>query len=154
MTVSGPGAYRSKAWATWLAVLGGAVGAHRFYLHGARDALAWLHPLPTLAGLAGVWRMRALGQDDVPGALLVLLLGLMITLGMASAIAIGLTPDERWNATHNPGLAPRATRWAPVLGAIVALMVGGAVLMSTIAFGGQRWFEWQRQQASATTASG
>jgi hypothetical protein len=30
-----------------------------------------------------------------------------------------------------------------VLGAIAALMIGGAVLMGTIAFSGQKFFEWQ-----------
>jgi TM2 domain-containing membrane protein YozV len=31
---------RSRAVATWLAVVAGTLGAHRFYLHGARDAIA------------------------------------------------------------------------------------------------------------------
>jgi hypothetical protein len=30
-----------------------------------------------------------------------------------------------------------------VLGVVVALMVGGVVLMGTIAFSGQKFFEWQ-----------
>ena len=37
----------------------------------------------------------------------------------------------------------RATGWAPVLGVIVALLVGASVLMGTVAFSGQRFFEWQ-----------
>ena len=40
----------------------------------------------------------------------------------------------------------RATAWAPVLGVILALMLGGAALMGTIAFSGQKFFEWQLQQ--------
>ena len=31
-------------------LLGGSLGLHRFYLHGARDAWGWLHPWPTLVG--------------------------------------------------------------------------------------------------------
>jgi hypothetical protein len=41
-----------------------------------------------------------------------------------------------------------ATGWGPVLAAIAALLVGGAVLMGTIAFSGQRFFEWQFEAAS------
>jgi len=41
-----PRRYRSKSLATWIAVLGGSLGLHRFYLHGLRDPLGWLHPLP------------------------------------------------------------------------------------------------------------
>ena len=40
-------------------LLGGSLGLHRFYLHGARDAWAWLHPWPTLVGAYGFWRLRS-----------------------------------------------------------------------------------------------
>ena len=145
--------YRSKTCACWLAVLGGAFGAHRFYLQGPRDAWAWLHPPPALAGLYGVWRMRTLGQDDGAATLLIPMLGLMITLGMLNAIVIGLTSDEIWDGRHNPGQPTRTTRWLPVLGVIAALMLGGGVLMGTIAFSGQRFFEWQQHAAHAAAAA-
>jgi len=135
--------YRSKTIATWLALLGGSFGAHRFYLHGLRDALAWLHPLPTLIGLVGVIRMRELGQDDHLAWLLIPVLGVMLSIAMLSAIAYGLTPDEKWDARHNPGLSVRGTGWGPVSGVILALLVGGIVLTGTVAFGGQKFFEWQ-----------
>lgn len=135
--------YRSKTVATWLAFAGGALGLHRFYLRDLRDVAGWLHALPTLAGLVGVQRMRDLGQDDRLAWLLIPLLGVMISQGMLCAIVYGLTPDERWDARHNPGQAVRATRWGPVVGVIAALMVGGAVLMGTIAFSGQKLFEVQ-----------
>lgn len=137
--------YRSKTLATWIAVLAGAIGAQRFYLHGPRDLLGWLHPLPTAVGLWGAWRMHTLGQDDRLAWMLVPVLGLMLSLGMLQAIVSGLTPDVRWDARHNPSLPPQATGWGPVLGAIAALMIGGIVLMGTIAFAGQRFFEWQQQ---------
>ena len=91
----------------------------------------------------GVQRLRALGQDDRLAWLLIPLLGLMLSLAMLTAIVYGLTPDEKWDARHNPGQPGRATGWGPVLAAILALLLGGAVLMGTIAFGGQSFFEWQ-----------
>lgn len=141
--------HRSKTLATWLAVIGGSLGLHRLYLRGFRDVLAWLHPLPTGIGLLGVLRMRELGQDDVLSWLLIPVLGLMIAQSMLCAIVYGLTPDEKWDARHNPGRAPRATGWGPVLGVIVALLLGAGVLMGTIAFGGQKFFEWQLSQTPA-----
>ncbi len=134
---------RSKTLATWLALLGGTLGLHRFYLHGWRDLPGWLYPLPTLLGLAGVQRMRAFGQDDRIAWVLIPLLGLTISVAMLSAIVYGLTPDERWAARHDPGQPPHATGWLPVLGVIVALLVGASVLMGTVAFGMQHFFEWQ-----------
>ena len=139
--------YKSKTLATWIALLGGSLGLHRFYLKGGRDGLAWLHPAPTLAGLAGVDRMLELGQDDKLAWLLLPLLGLMLAQAALCAIVYGLTPDERWDARHNPGTPVHATGWGPVLGAIAALMIGATALMSTIAFSGQRYFEWQVDEA-------
>jgi hypothetical protein len=138
-------AYRSKSVATWLALVLGSLGVHRFYLHGRHDRLGWLHPVPTLIGLAGVVRMRNLGQDDHLAWMLIPMIGLMLSQAMLFAIVYGLTPDEQWDARHNPGQPPRATRWAPVLGAIAALALGGTVLMGTIAFAGQKVFEWQSE---------
>lgn len=140
---------RSKTLATWLAVIGGVFGLHRFYLHGWRDPLAWLFPGPTLLGLWGVWRIDRFGQDDRLAWLLVPLLGVTLTAAMLAAIVSGLTPDERWAQRHDPGRPPVPTGWGPVLGVIVALMIGAAALTSTIAFGGQRFFEWQLERARA-----
>ena len=147
------GTPRSKTLATWLAVTGGSLGLHRFYLHGLGDKAGWLFPLPTLAGLAGVVRMRNLGQDDTVAWLLIPLLGLSLSAAMVSAIVIGLTTDERWDQRFGrPGQPAASTGWGPVLGVITALLLGGTVLMGTIAFGGQKYFEWQRLQAEQAAA--
>ena len=146
-------AAKSKTLATWIALAGGSFGLHRFYLHGARDWPAWLHPWPTLIGLVGAARMHNLGQDDTLAWILVPLLGVMISVGMVSAIAIGLTPDERWakrfgGAEGGPESLHR-TAWGPIFGVILALFLGGAVLMGTIAFSGQKYFEWQAMGANS-----
>ena len=66
---------KNKTVAAWLAFLGGPIGLHRFYLHGMRDWLGWLLPVPTLLGIYGVLRMWNLGQDDVASWILVPVLG-------------------------------------------------------------------------------
>ena len=151
----------SKTLATWIALIGGSIGLHHFYLHGWRSRLGWLYPIPTLVGLAGVIRMRQLGVDDRLSWALVPWLGLTISIAMLCAIVIGLTTDAKWarlyagdpsqpvvRATREeddesppPGMV--RTGWAPVLGVILALMIGGGVLMGTIAFSVQKAFEWR-----------
>lgn len=135
--------YRSKTLAAWLALLFGAFGLHRIYLHGVRDLLAWLHVLPTAAGLFGIERMLTLGQDDRLAWVLLPVLGLMLSQGMACAIYYALTPDERWDARHNPGQPVVATGWGAVIAAIAGLLLGGGLLMGSITYGIQKFFEWQ-----------
>ena len=132
---------RSKTVATWLAFLGGSLGLHRFYLHGARDVWGWLLIPPTLVGLWGVQRMRALGQDDVLAWFLVPWLGLTFAITMLEAIVYGLTPRERWQARHDAGRSTRSWPWLDVIGVVGALAVGAIVLIATIAFVAQRTFE-------------
>lgn len=141
--------YKSKTIATWLALLLGSLGVHRFYLYGLKDKLAWLHPWPTLVGLYGVQRMGELGQDDQLAWVLIPILGLMMSLSMLMGIVYGLTSDEKWNQTHNPGQPVRASGWANIIGMVLCLMMGGICLMSTIAFSAQRYFESQEEAAKA-----
>ena len=130
---------RSKAVATWLAVLGGPLGLHRFYLHGGGDVFGWLHPWPSLVGAYGFWRLRQLGLDDVAGSRLVPLLGAMVAIGMLAAVVIGLTPAERWRPRW--GERGAGTGWATVIGIVVAFAVGATATMATIAYTAQRYFE-------------
>jgi hypothetical protein len=132
---------RSRAVATWLALLAGGLGVHRFYVHGGRDVWAWLHPWPTLAGAYGFWRMREFGVDDATGSLLVPFLGLMLAATMLQAIVYGLTSDERWAARHGAASAAVQRGWLTYVGVIVALAVGTSIAVTTIAFTAQRFFE-------------
>jgi hypothetical protein len=147
---------RSKTLATWLALLGGGFGLHRFYLHGKNDVWGWLLPAPTLLGLYGVQRARQIGLDDQLSWVLIPLLGLVLAGTMLSAIVYGLTNDEKWQARYNPqASAEQAQRsgWLAIIGVLVALSVGATALMATIAFGAQRYFEFQAEPAAMAQAN-
>lgn len=150
-----PVASRSKALATWIALVGGALGLHRFYLHGLRDAWGWVFPLPTLLGAIGVERALALGQDDRLSWLLIPLLGLSLSVAMLMAIVYALTPDEVWDRRFNPDGPATHSGWVVVIGAALALLLGAGILMATVAFSGQRFFEYQLAAAALSrTAAG
>jgi high-affinity Fe2+/Pb2+ permease len=71
-----------------------------------------------------------------------------------SAIVIALTPDEKWDRRHNPAhIASAPAGWGAVMAAIVGLLLGGAVFMSTITFAGQMFFEWERARSEAAAAT-
>jgi hypothetical protein len=140
-------AYKSKTLTTWLALIGGGLGLHRFYLYGTRDPWAWLWPAPTLVGLYGLLRAYTLGQDDQLSWLLVPLLGLSLASAMLAGIVYGLMPDEQWNARYNEGSSHQhRAGWAVVFALVLCLGLGATVLMATIAYGGQRYFEYQVEE--------
>lgn len=141
---------KSKTLAAWLALLGGPLGLHRFYLRGFGDTLGWLLPIPTALGLYGIERVQQYGQDDFLSWLLVPLLGFTFAGCCLMAIIYGLMDRERWNARFNPGASADAeaggTRWATIFAIIIALMVGAGVLMASFAFSFQRYFEYQVEE--------
>jgi hypothetical protein len=58
----------------------------------------------------------------------------------------GVTSDDKWNARFNPQGRTHQTGWGVVFGLVLSLLVGSTVLMSTIAFSGQRYFEYQIEE--------
>lgn len=142
---------KNKTLAAWLAFVGGPLGLHRFYLLGRGDLLGWLLPLPTVLGLYGIVRVQQNGLDDQWSWVLIPLLGFTMAGCALNAIVYGLMAPEKWNARFNPSAAPDAapgqTHWLTIGVIALALLVGTTVLMSSIAFSFQRYFEYQIQEA-------
>ena len=142
---------KNKTVATWLTFLGGPLGLHRFYLRGFGDLLGWLLPIPTALGLYGIERVQQFGQDDMWSWWLIPLVGFTISGCALMAIIYGLMAPEKWNARFNPGADPEGlpgrTNWFTVVGVATSLLIGTGVLMATIAFSFQRYFEYQVEEA-------
>lgn len=142
---------KNKTIAAWLAFIGGPLGLHRFYLFGKGDLIGWLLPLPTALGAYGFERVKANGLDDPVGWILIPVLGFTIAGCALNAIIYGLMPAERWNLRFNPlaplDAAPGQTRWMTIGGVALALLIGTTILMSSIVFSFQRYFENQVQEA-------
>lgn len=138
---------KNKTIASWLALLGGPFGLHRFYLHGWRDAIGWMLPLPSVLGIVGVLRIRNLGVDDQISWLLIPLLGFTIAGCALTAIVYGLTSAEKWQNRFNRVADPLATagntNWLTIIALVVAMLVGTTTLMSSLAFSFQHYFEYQ-----------
>lgn len=118
--------FRHKALAAWLAFVAGSLGAHRIYL-GQR--LWWLPPaitlttLPLLFGVGNWYQSPAFFVLMVP-----------VVAGFIEALVLALMPDGEFDARFNAGSGRRnRSGWDAVLVAIVTLMTGTVVLLTTIA---------------------
>ena len=142
---------KNKTIATWLAFWTGPLGLHRFYLHGFTDMVGWLLPIPTALGFYGLERVQQFGQDDTLSWMLIPLLGFTIAGCALNAIVYGLTPIEKWNARFNPTADALSqagrTQWGTIIGTAIALLFGTTVMMSSLVFSFQRYFEYQIEAA-------
>jgi hypothetical protein len=141
---------KNKTLAAWLAFLGGPLGLHRFYLHGMGDLLGWALPIPTALGLYGIQRVQQFGLDDQASWVLIPLLGFTIAGCALTAIVYGLTTREKWNARFNPGAGEDgpagATSWVTIGAVVLSLLFGTGVLMASIVYSFQHYFEYQVEE--------
>lgn len=121
--------HKNKTFATLLALLLGGLGAHRFYLKGARDRWGLLH-LSTVP-LSLLLRETA---PALPGLFSTGPLVLSALVGVLVALVIGLTPDEKWDERYNAGSSRQSRSGWPLAVLLVLAVGGGSVgLIWTIA---------------------
>jgi hypothetical protein len=101
-------------------------------------------------GLYGIERVRMFGSDDGLSWALIPLLGFTIAGCALTAIVYGLMAPEKWNARYNAGRSGDSgvgdTGWLTVGAVVLALFFGSTVLMASIAFSFQRFFEHQVEE--------
>lgn len=141
---------KNKTVAAWLAFVGGPLGLHRFYLHGLGDLWGWALPIPTALGLYGIQRVQQFGLDDQASWVLIPFLGFTVAGCALTAIIYGLMTPEKWNARFNPQAVtdalPGRTNWLTIGAVVLSLLFGTTVLMASIVFSFQRYFEYQVEE--------
>ncbi len=120
---------KNKTLASLLAITLGSLGAHRFYLHGWRDKLGWLHfsSLPVSALIASIF-------FGWPGLFSYGLLILSFLIALLCGLVFGLTADEKWDAQYNPGAPGYSdSGWLLALLLVLATGVGAIALIGVLA---------------------
>jgi hypothetical protein len=148
---------KNKTLAAWLAFLGAPFGLHRFYLFGRFDRLAWLILVPTALGLWGYQRVQEFGVEDYLSWWLFPIFGFTFASCALNAIVYGLMSPENWNARFNPQRSSNDeaghTSWMTIFAIVLSLLVGASVLLSSIVYSFQRYFEVQIDEAHKISAS-
>jgi TM2 domain-containing membrane protein YozV len=128
MTVLHQTRHKNKTIAALLAFLFGSLGLHRLYLGGWRDRWLWLH----LTSLPAAW-LVALAASDANGFYKLLPIIVSALAGFLEALVLGLTPDDKWDARHNPQSGRQSdTRWPVAVVLVASMMIGAGSLIATI----------------------
>lgn len=121
--------HKNKTLATLLALLFGSMGLHRFYLYGRRDLWGWVH-LATLP----LSLLLILGNPEAAAIFSAGPFVLSVLAAFLETLLIGLTPDEKWDAQHNPASGRASdTGWPVPLMLVLALACGATALIAAIA---------------------
>jgi hypothetical protein len=144
-------AMKNKSLVCWIGVIGGPLGFARFYMYGWRDSLGWSLLLLSALGVYGFERVQSFGLDDPLSWWLAPLLGIAIAISAIHTLYWGLLPHAVWNQRYNPGfdeLSPSGlTNWLTVGALVISMMLGTTALLSSLAYGFQRYFESQIEEA-------
>jgi len=142
---------KNKTLVCWLSLLGGPLGLARFFMYGLRDSIGWALLFMTLTGIYGFERAQSFGLDDPLSWWLVPLLGLSIAISAMHTLYWGLMSAVNWNLAYNPAADPDSpggnTGWLTVIALVLSLMLGTTALLSSLAYGFQRYFESQIEES-------
>jgi TM2 domain-containing membrane protein YozV len=121
--------HKNKTLATFLSFSLGSVGAHRFYLYGKRDPIAWLHALSLpISFMLSKLYFNLNGFVTYGPWLASLLVALFMSL------VLGLKSDEKWDAQFNAESAQKSnSHWFLALILVFAVASGAIVLIGIMA---------------------
>ena len=121
--------HKNKAITTLLAFALGGFGLHRFYLSGMQDRWGWLHLATVPLTLAIVS-----GGPGWPAIFAAAPFILSVLAGFLEALVLGLTPDEKWDAQHNPHSGRQSdSGWQLALLLVLTLGTGATALIAALA---------------------
>jgi TM2 domain-containing membrane protein YozV len=121
--------HKNKTLATFLAVILGGLGAHRFYLRGSLDKAGLIHlaALPIAGLVVGL-------APEADWFFKVLPLLLSYVVGFVEALVLGVTADEKFDAAYNPGSGKKSnSQWYLALMLVVTMLLGMTVMIATMA---------------------
>lgn len=123
-------------------------GLNCFYLLGLKSFWAWAQLLALLCGILG-WSLLKLEHfNSAPGWVLITLGFIAIEASWLTTIALGLRPDERWDAQFRSGEESKTqSGWLTILTVILSLVLGAGVMMTFFAIAFEQFFISQIYEA-------
>jgi phosphate/sulfate permease len=92
-----------------------------------------------------------MGLDDPLSWFLLPVVGLTITASAMQALYWGLMSKANWNSLYNPSEDAEhkagSTNWFTVIAMVLSMILGTTAMLSSLAYGFQRYFEAQITEA-------
>ena len=124
-----PARHRNKTFATFLALLLGGLGAHRFYLRNSVDKLGLMHvaSLPVAGLVYGL-------LPEVDWFFKILPLVVSYIAGFIEALVLGVMSDEKFDAAYNPASGRTSnSMWVLAVIIVATMLVGMTTMIATMA---------------------
>ena len=121
--------HKNKTFATFLALILGGLGVHRFYLRGAVDKLGLMHlcSVPIAGMVYGL-------APEVDGFFKLLPITISYIVAFLEALVLGVKADEKFDAQYNPASGnASSSRWILAVLLVTTMIVGSVTLIGTIA---------------------
>ena len=121
--------HKNKTFATFLALILGGLGVHRFYLRGPFDKLGLMHlcSLPIAGMVYGL-------APETDGFFKLLPITISYIAAFLEALILGVSADEKFDAQYNPGSGKASSsRWILAVLLVTTMIVGSVTLIGTIA---------------------
>ena len=120
-------AHKNKTIATTLAFVLGGLGVHRFYLYGWKNKGGLAHLITAPISLVAV-----LNGGERPALFLASAFVASMIAGFIEALVIGLNPDDKWDAIHNPHSGIQSSSGWPLAVMLILTAGGGATAIIAV----------------------
>jgi TM2 domain-containing membrane protein YozV len=121
--------HKSKTITALLAATLGSIGAHRFYLFGKRDQLAWLHfiSLPLSLLITNL-------LFNLPWLITMSPWTVSLLVSLLTTLVLGLKSDDKWDAQYNPESSQKSeSTWVLALILVSTAAIGAFALIFVLA---------------------
>ncbi len=140
--------FKSKLVVCLLSLFLPGTGLHWLYLKGKSSPWFYLQFIGLLFGVWGWFELALTEKESFLGWFAAALGEISILASWLTTLALGLRPDDRFDAQFNVGQTKKnQSGWLIIICMIIALMVGAFVLMSGLAIAFEQYFIGQVEAA-------
>jgi hypothetical protein len=140
--------FKSKLVVCLLTLFLPGTGLHWLYLQGKKSPWFYLQLIGLILGIWGWFELAHTEKESILGWVTVALGEISLLASWLATLALGLQPDDRFDAQFNPDQTRKnQSGWLIIMCLMAALLIGAFVLMSGLAIAFEQYFVSQVEAA-------